>query len=180
MAKKPYTCPRCDYKTNDKRNMRRHLYKLKKKCQATKNNIELTEEIKQITLTDRIYRIPKPVINISRPEILTNNEEYHYVYLVRPKENVAHNENVYKIGKTKLKKPDINISRLTSYGAGTELIYVSQCDNCDLLEREIIEEFNKNFSKHTFGNEYYVGNKHEMMKIIADLVFNSYQVILEE
>jgi hypothetical protein len=174
MAIIPYTCIRCDYKTNEKRNMKRHLYEKNKPCQSKKNKIELTGEIKEEIMNNRVYHIQKKSI---RPEILTNNEEYHYVYLVRPKENVAHNENVYKIGKTKLKNPDINISRLTSYGKGTELVHISQCNNSDILEREIIEEFNKKFAKHTFGTEYYVGNKHEMMKIIGDLVFKSYQVI---
>jgi hypothetical protein len=175
MSKIEYVCIRCNYKTNKKSNIKNHFDR-KIDCPATENDIELTDEIKKYILKNRFYRIPKQITNISRPTIITNNEEYHYVYLVRPKENVLHNENVYKIGKTKLKNPDINISRLTSYGIGTELIYISQCDNCDLLEREIINEFNKKFNKHVFGTEYYVGDKYEMMKIIADFVFKSHQV----
>jgi hypothetical protein len=175
-----YTCIRCDYKTDEKRNMKRHLYEKNKPCQSKKNKIELTDEIKEEIMNNRIYHIPKPVTNISRPRIITNNEEYHYIYIVRPNENVLHNENVYKIGKTKLKSLELNISRLTSYGKGSELVYISQCNNCDILEREVIEEFNKKFNKHTFGTEYFIGNKYEMMKIIGDLVFKSYQVIFEE
>jgi hypothetical protein len=89
--------------------------------------------------------------------------------MIRPRENVLHNENVYKIGKTKVKNPDNNISRLMSYGKGTEFIYLNQCKNCDILEKEIIEEFNKKFNKHSYGNEYFVGDKYEMTELLSNL-----------
>jgi hypothetical protein len=148
--------------------MENHLYKRIKICPATYNNIELTDEIKKHILENRIYRIPKKITNISKPE--NNNEEYHYIYIIRPKENVLHDENVYKIGKTKLKNLELNISRLTSYGKGSEFIYISQCSDCDILERAIIDEFDKKFDKYTFGNEYYVGDKYEMIKTIGELL----------
>jgi hypothetical protein len=165
----PYTCIRCGYETNNRTNIKKHFNGRKKTCPSVKNKIELTEDIIKEILDNRIYHI-----KISKPEIINNNEEYHYI---RPKENVLHNENVYKIGKTKLKSLELNISRLTSYGKGSEFIYISQCNDCDILERIIIEEFNKKFNKHTFGNEYYIGDKYEMMKIIGDLVFKYNQVI---
>ncbi len=55
----PYTCIRCDYQTIEKRNMRRHLYNRLKSCQSKKNKIELTDEIKEEILNNRIYHIPK-------------------------------------------------------------------------------------------------------------------------
>jgi hypothetical protein len=170
----PYNCIRCNYKTKHKTKMSTHLYKRIKDCPATENDIELTNEIKEYILKNRIYRIPKQITNISRPETITSNEEYHYIYIVRPKENVLHNENVYKIGKTKVKNVELNISRLTSYGKGTELVFISQCNDCDILERALIEEFNKRFDKHIFGTEYYVGDKYEMIKTIGELVLKYY------
>jgi hypothetical protein len=55
----PYTCIRCNYKTKDKSCMRDHLYKRKKICPATKMVLELTDEIKNHILDNRIYIIPK-------------------------------------------------------------------------------------------------------------------------
>lgn len=69
MGKKPaYCCPRCGYEAFLKHLMKRHLYENKKICPAVCNNIDLTEEIKQYILTNRIYFIqkqptPQQVIN---------------------------------------------------------------------------------------------------------------------
>ena len=51
--------PRCHFSSNDKSAIRRHFYNLKKTCPATKNDIELTDEIKNYILNNRIYKIPK-------------------------------------------------------------------------------------------------------------------------
>jgi hypothetical protein len=54
-----YSCIRCNYSTERKSNMFYHLYKMKKPCPGTKNVIELTDEIKQHILDNRIYKIPE-------------------------------------------------------------------------------------------------------------------------
>jgi Zn ribbon nucleic-acid-binding protein len=64
----PYTCCRCGYHTKNKKDMRKHLYK-KKICPALENDIELTDEIKEYILLNRIYKIPKPI----NPTTITNN-----------------------------------------------------------------------------------------------------------
>lgn len=71
MKKEPYTCIRCRYTSYHKACMRYHLYKNKKTCPATKNVIELTDEIKQHILDNRIYKEPKTSQNV-RLEL-----EYH-------------------------------------------------------------------------------------------------------
>jgi len=53
-----YLCPRCHFSSNDKSAIRRHFYNLQKVCPATKNDIELTDEIKNYILNNRIYKIP--------------------------------------------------------------------------------------------------------------------------
>lgn len=57
--KEPYECIRCGYTVQRKDCITHHLYKLKKPCPAVKNNIELTDEIKQFILANRRYHIPK-------------------------------------------------------------------------------------------------------------------------
>lgn len=60
MTKKhPYTCPRCGYVAKQKSHMNKHLYELKKPCPATHQDIELTDEIKQYILNNRVYHPPK-------------------------------------------------------------------------------------------------------------------------
>ena len=54
-----YNCIRCDFSTHIKNDMRRHLYERKTVCQGTKNDIELTPEIKENILKNRVYHPPK-------------------------------------------------------------------------------------------------------------------------
>lgn len=57
--KDDYKCPRCGYATHHRGHMRNHLYKKLKSCRATDNVIELTDEIKQHILDNKIYKVPK-------------------------------------------------------------------------------------------------------------------------
>ena len=72
--KKNYTCIRCGYETNLKPNMQRHLYQTKKQCPQTNHLIELTDEIKQHILVNRIYIIPKApkITNITMNNTMNN------------------------------------------------------------------------------------------------------------
>jgi hypothetical protein len=56
--KKNYKCPRCGYETHQKAFMRKHLYGLKKTCPGIEDTLELTEEIKQHILDNRVYHYP--------------------------------------------------------------------------------------------------------------------------
>lgn len=62
--KRPYECPCCGYTTSQKANMRFHFYNLKKPCPKTDNNIELTEEIKEHVLSNRVYKIVQSAATI--------------------------------------------------------------------------------------------------------------------
>ena len=55
-----YTCPRCGYHTSRKECMRRHLYQNKRPCPTTSHDIDLTDDIKQYILDNRIYKVPTP------------------------------------------------------------------------------------------------------------------------
>lgn len=59
----PYVCIACGYNTDSKGAMRRHFgigNDRKKPCPKIANDIELTPEIKEYILANRIYRIPAP------------------------------------------------------------------------------------------------------------------------
>lgn len=53
----PYTCIRCHYSSRNKSHIQRHFKRIS--CPGVRNDIELTDDIKQYILQTRIYRIPK-------------------------------------------------------------------------------------------------------------------------
>jgi hypothetical protein len=71
--KDPYTCICCGYETRLKNDMRRHLYNTKNSCPQTKHLIELTDDIKQHILKNRIYILPEK----SSQQIINNTINYN-------------------------------------------------------------------------------------------------------
>lgn len=59
IPKDDYRCPRCGYTSDRKSNMRNHLYKKLKTCPGTREQIELTDAIKQHILDNKVYKPPK-------------------------------------------------------------------------------------------------------------------------
>jgi hypothetical protein len=70
-CREDYTCPCCGYHTSHKTNITYHLYKMKKPCPKSLNDIELTEAIKQHILQNRIYKVPQPT-NIQNNNTVNN------------------------------------------------------------------------------------------------------------
>ena len=68
-TKKPYSCIRCGYMTQNKSNMKKHLFDLIKECPAIEYDIAMTEDIKDYILKNRIYKIPKEK---KEPSIINN------------------------------------------------------------------------------------------------------------
>lgn len=64
-----YQCPRCNYQTLKKTNMRKHLYNLKKPCSTTHKDIDLYDEQKERILRDRILKTNEPCVS----HIVINN-----------------------------------------------------------------------------------------------------------
>ena len=56
-------------------------------------------------------------------------------YILREREFIRLNENIYKIGKT---KQPIN-KRLSQYPKGSELLLCLKVNNCDKFEKNIIK-----------------------------------------
>lgn len=52
-----YECPRCAYKTHHRGHMRNHLYHKNKMCPATKSIVELTDDIRDYVLDNKIYPV---------------------------------------------------------------------------------------------------------------------------
>ena len=188
-CKPPYECPKCDYTTTKKQDMRKHFYGLKKPCPALRNDIELTDEIKQYVLTNRVYKVKKEselkkenenlkkqIKEIVNAKIVLENKMkeyngYYIVHLIRIKVLKIIGIDIYKIGVSFIKYDDTIINKLLSYGEGFEVINISQCNNGVLMEDLIIKEFNKHFVNEQ-DNKYFSGNGKEMKKIMDNIINN--------
>ena len=73
MKHKPYTCIRCGYETPIKDDMRKHFYRRKKPCPCTAQVIDLTDEIKEWIIENRIY------IPVKQPSVTQNINQYNTV-----------------------------------------------------------------------------------------------------
>lgn len=94
--------------------------------------------------------------------ILTN-----YVYLLKVREFVRTNEDIYKIGRTKKQ----NFTRFNQYPKGSILLFQMACDDCEECEKEIIEAFKTNFRhRKDVGTEYFEGNYKRMIDTIYSIV----------
>lgn len=96
-----------------------------------------------------------------------------YIYLLQEREFIKTLENIYKIGKSKQE----NLKRIQNYPNGTELIIQSECDDCDIVEKELIKIFKEKFIQRTdIGTEYFKGDKYKMRKIISDYINNEQEI----
>lgn len=100
------------------------------------------------------------------------NDARGYIYLIRKREHVRMNENVYKHGKTKIITPTLVLPRLKAYDKGSELLYVRQVDvhKVDMIEANITECFRSLFTKHSDGYEYFIGDHSEMIREIERII----------
>ncbi len=57
-SKGPWCCPSCGYQVGRSSAMRKHLYDTKQQCPRVLRDIELTEEIKQYILRNRVWHPP--------------------------------------------------------------------------------------------------------------------------
>ena len=63
-----------------------------------------------------------------------------YIYLLKTREFIKTNENIYKIGKTKQE----NLKRIGNYDNVLILICQFKCDDCNKIEKELIKLLEKN------------------------------------
>lgn len=94
----------------------------------------------------------------------------NYIYLLQEREFITTKKNIYKLGKTKQE----NLQRFKQYPKGSKLILQQVCDDCDMLETQLIREFkNKYIHRRDIGNEYFEGDHNEMVKDIHNKITNN-------
>ena len=97
-----------------------------------------------------------------------------YIYLLQEREFIKTKENIYKLGKTKQE----NLKRIQNYPNGTVLVIQLECENCDIIEKNLIIIFKESF-KQRIGIEYFEGNPDAMRKIVCDYINNCKKVIID-
>ena len=93
----------------------------------------------------------------------------NYIYLLHEREFIRTSENVYKVGMTR--QP--NLERFHNYPKGSILLFQMECFDCRFVESIVLQVFKDRFDKCCFyGNEYFKGNKKDMMKILYLIIAN--------
>jgi len=93
-----------------------------------------------------------------------------YVYLIKERESIQLNENIYKIGRTN----QCHLKRLAQYPKGSVLLLHLTCKNSTKVENDIKILFNKKYTqKREYGLEYFEGDYRSMINDIHYLASNS-------
>lgn len=155
-------------RNQEEEDQRRKKRNKEKEDQRKKNNSRSNNSVTQSYVHYNTYvKEPKKIIDPSTQK--------HYVYLVRIKEDVMHNRNIYKVGKTVINVMTTSLSVLSTLGTGTELISVRQCINAVQVEEEILVMFNEKFKKvkgMDSRKQRFEGNVDEMDHTISQIVRN--------
>ena len=92
-----------------------------------------------------------------------------YIYLLREREFIKTNEEIYKVGMTKKE----NFERFNQYPKGSLLLFQMICNDCANIEKDIIKIFKEKFiQKKNIGTEYFEGDFNEMIEIIYSTIKN--------
>ena len=92
-----------------------------------------------------------------------------YIYLLQEREFIKTNEPIFKLGKSK--QP--NLKRVTNYPNGTKLLFQTICDNCDIIEKNLLKIFKEKYElQNEIGYEYFKGNYIDMIKDIYEYIYD--------
>ena len=92
---------------------------------------------------------------------------YHFIYLIKEKQDIDMNESIFKIGKSTQE----NTRRVKSYPSGSHLLLQVTCKDCHTMESFLIQEFKKLFILAR-GREYFRGELFKMINLIFCVVQN--------
>jgi hypothetical protein len=88
-----------------------------------------------------------------------------YIYLIKEREFIKTEENIFKLGKTK----QTDNKRFYSYPKGSILIFQVYSENINKVEKNLIKIFKKTFTHVIkYGNEYFEGDSIKMQKLISE------------
>jgi hypothetical protein len=158
---------KCNKILSSKQNLEKHLLI----CKGVSNQLEchLCHKIYYDSSSkSRHLKKCKGVLTELGNNIIEENKNSEYIYLLQEREFIKTNEPIYKIGKTKQEC----LKRIINYPNGTKLIIQIECNDCDTYEKLLITKFKNDFiHKNDIGNEYFYGNRFKMINIIYNLLW---------
>lgn len=126
------------------RDMAKNLYERKKLCPATKSNITLTDEIKEMIMRDHIYTDNKNAKMSEDKAKRVRKGHPGFIYIVQLREHIRSKQPVYKIGRTN----DI-FGRIDQYPKDSKLLYAKLVKNHVHVETELIKKSSFRFDNQT-------------------------------
>jgi len=155
--KPDYQCARCGYATRIKSNIKKHLYNVVKDCPVVLNDIELTDDVKEYILKNRVYRVQTNKTNQTNQIINNYNILCNYIGNIDNKIKLEHllqyyGRNMIGFGDTVESKHKQIINRLDndSYKYGFELDHhqmLSVIDQSTQMSNDKFEEINVLFNE---------------------------------
>ena len=91
--------------------------------------------------------------------------DYHFIYLIKEKDDIDNDVHIYKIGKS----CQANTRRVASYPSGSHLLLQVACSDCHSMETFLIKEFKSLFTLAR-GREYFEGDPYKMINLIFFMV----------
>jgi hypothetical protein len=173
ITKPDYQCVRCGYSTPRRDLIKKHFYKTVKPCLSCLNNIELTEEIKNSILLNRIYFIENkepsanksPKFQLERTFKRQVTNDIGAVYLIWTREFYRNQEMVLKVGRSQ--NPD---QRICSYGKGTKVFLVHFVSDPNHVENLLKKSFTEKFKlRSDIGLEYFEGPRDDMAQCFCSI-----------
>ena len=186
-------CIFCNKQYANTYNLNKHMYK----CQLGNdiaNTIKIIEKIKHLhdleiteykekndSLRDKIKELESSLkgkndnsddlnnlMITSTSESLEHTNNGNYVYIIKEREFIKTNENIYKIGETKKG----HYKRFDQYPKGSVVMALIKVPNSISYENKIKTEFNKAFKRRKdIGHEYYEVDFQRMYKKMVKIVF---------
>lgn len=93
----------------------------------------------------------------------------NYIYLLREREFIKINENVFKLGKT----TRMGLDRFKSYPNGSDLLLHVKCLDCHIAEKYLLKLFDRRYKKRIdVGSEYFEGDSNSMMIDIMNYIIS--------
>jgi DNA-directed RNA polymerase subunit RPC12/RpoP len=199
LKNKSYECESCNKKFINKQTLLRHMENYCKgynkeieKIIENKESFEIAlnnlnnnniKNYKDLIITNKIIKndnikiiennqINKPIIKntSSQKEVKKLNG---FIYILKEREFIKTNENIYKIGKT---SKDNVIDRFKQYPNLSKLYGSWKISNVDEFEKLLKSAFKLKFNnKNEIGTEYYEGNIEEMIKSI-NYLYQEYNI----
>lgn len=187
-----YTCPRCGYQTKNKKHMERHLFEKKTVCPATKEVIELTDDIKKHILANRILIKPKPkkdkivnnIVNnyISNTSSIERLEHYFQFMQIKP---IGYGDKIEKIHQKMIDQLTDNESNSGKYITINQDKFLNSIEKSILVENQQFDQLNLMFNKElqkiminreTQWESYLMdAGIHEIVRIFRDYYMEFYE-----